>query len=127
MGSLIFLISLLSIIISIVGVFGLILFETRYRRKEISVRRIMGASTNDILWMFNKKYMWITVVCFIIASPVANYIFSNWQENFAYNSSINPMLYFSSFLIVLLITVFTISIQIYLAVIKNPVKSLGDN
>ena len=63
--------SLLAIIISLVGVFGLTIFETAYRRKEIGIRKVYGAKTSDILWNFNRTYLRIITICSIIASPFA--------------------------------------------------------
>lgn len=59
--SLITVFSILAIIISLVGVFGLVIFETQYRRKEISIRKVHGAAVGEILYMFNKSYL--KVVC----------------------------------------------------------------
>ena len=65
--------SLLAIIISIIGVFGLVIFDTQYRRGEIGVRKVFGATVGEILAMFNKTYVRIIAVCFVIAVPVAWY------------------------------------------------------
>jgi putative ABC transport system permease protein len=71
LGKLISLFGIMAILISIVGVFGLVLFETQYRRKEIGIRKINGATTGQILLMFNKTYIRIVSVCFIISIPIA--------------------------------------------------------
>lgn len=63
--------SLLSVGISIVGVFGLILFETQFRRKEIGLRKVYGATIGEILRMFNKRYMRIVLACSVVAIPAA--------------------------------------------------------
>ncbi|MCD7931927.1 MAG: hypothetical protein LUH15_11565 [Tannerellaceae bacterium] len=65
LNKMITLFSLLAILISIVGVFGLVVFETQYRKKEIGVRKVMGAGVLDILIMFNKSYFYIVLVCFL--------------------------------------------------------------
>ncbi|WP_367949618.1 ABC transporter permease, partial [uncultured Parabacteroides sp.] len=75
--------SLLAILISVVGVFGLVIFETEYRRREIGIRKVYGATVTDILLMFNRKYLTIVVVCFILATPVAYLSAAGWLENFA--------------------------------------------
>ena len=71
LSNLLTLFSLLSILISIVGVFGLVLFETQYRRKEIGIRKIHGATVGEILRMFNKIYVRIVLACFVVAVPIA--------------------------------------------------------
>ena len=75
--------SLLAILISVVGVFGLVIFETEYRRREIGIRKVYGATVTDILLMFNRKYLSIVVVCFVLATPVAYLFAAGWLENFA--------------------------------------------
>ena len=83
LGKLISLFGIMAILISIVGVFGLVLFETQYRRKEIGIRKINGATTGQILLMFNKTYIRIVSVCFIISIPIAWMGTQQWLENFA--------------------------------------------
>lgn len=72
-GSLITLFSLVAIFISIVGVFGLVVFESEYKRKEIAVRKVLGSTTGEILYMFNVSYFWILLICFVFGAPVAWY------------------------------------------------------
>ena len=86
LGKLISLFGIMAILISIVGVFGLVLFETQYRRKEIGIRKINGATTGQILLMFNKTYIRIVSVCFIISIPIAWMGTQQWLENFAYKT-----------------------------------------
>ena len=59
------------IFISIVGVFGLVVFESEYKRKEIAVRKVLGSMTGEILYMFNVSYFWILLICFVFGAPVA--------------------------------------------------------
>ena len=66
----ILLFSLLAILISIIGVFGLTMFESEYRRKEIGIRKVFGSSTREILQMFNKRYLYILLGCFVVAAQV---------------------------------------------------------
>ena len=115
---------LLAIILSIVGVFGLVIFETQYRRKEIGVRKVFGATVTEILLMFNKVYIRIIVVCFIIASPVAFYLVSKWLETFHYRTPIHWWVFALAFIIVTIITLFTVSFQNWRAANANPVDSI---
>ena len=78
--------SLLAIVISLVGVFGLIIFEAEHRRKEIGVRKVYGATTRQILWMFGKSYLALCLVSSVIATPVAWYAVSRWMEQFNHAS-----------------------------------------
>ena len=76
----ILLFSLIAIVLSMIGVFGLTLFESEYRRKEIGIRKIMGSSTGEILYMFTKRYFVMLVVCFVLAAPFGWWIGHDWLE-----------------------------------------------
>lgn len=116
--------SLLAIILSIVGVFGLVVFETQYRRKEIGVRKVFGASVSDILVMFNSIYIRIVCICFLIAAPVAFYIVNLWLQNFSYRTPVYWWVFVLAFLIVSIITLLTVSFQNWRAANANPVESV---
>lgn len=116
--------SLLAVVISLVGVFGLVLFETQYRRKEIGVRKVMGATVTEILKMFNKKFVWIVLVCFVIAAPFAWYGVREWLASFAYRTPLYWWVFALSLTVVMLITVTTVSVQSLRAAMANPVDSL---
>jgi len=118
------LLSLLAIIISIVGVFGLVLFETEYRRKEIGIRKVFGSTTGEILIRFNKVYVRILCICFVIAAPLAWYGVHRWLENFAYKTPMYVWVYALAFLIVLILTVATVTFQNWQAARSNPVESI---
>ena len=116
--------SLLAVVISLVGVFGLVLFETQYRRKEIGVRKVMGATVTEILNMFNRKFVWIVMVCFVIAAPFAWYGMHEWLTAFAYRTPIHGWVFVLSLAIVMLLTLITVSVQSLRAATANPVDSL---
>lgn len=124
LASLITLFSLLAVLISTIGAFGLVMFEAQYRRKEIGVRKVFGATIGDILAMFNKRYIRIVGVCFVLAAPAAYYIAVQWQSNFTYKAPIAGWIFFVSLLIVLLITVTTVTLQSYRIAAANPVDSV---
>lgn len=123
-ASLITLFSLLAVLISTVGAFGLIMFETQYRRKEIGVRKVFGATVADILRMFNRRYVWIVGICFLIAAPVAAYAALQWRNNFSYQAPLAGWIFGAALLIVLLITVSTVMLQSYRAATENPAHSV---
>ena len=116
--------SLIAILISIVGVFGLVIFESEYRRKEISIRKVMGSSINEILLLFNKTYIKILVVCFILATPLSYYMINRWLENFAYRTPMHWWIFLTSGVIISLIVIVTVSWQSWKAANMNPVDSL---
>ncbi len=116
--------SLLAIILSIVGVFGLVVFETQYRRKEIGVRKVFGATVGNILGMFNRIYIRIICICFVLAAPVAFYLVREWLGSFYYRTPIYWWVFAVAFVIVALITLLTVSFQNWRAANANPVDSI---
>lgn len=115
---------LLAIILSIVGVFGLVVFETQFRRKEIGIRKVMGATIENIVVMFNKTYMHIVCISFVLAVPVGYYAVSKWFENFAYKIPLYWWVFAIAFAIVAGITLLTVSYRNWHAARANPVESI---
>ncbi len=124
LATLISLFSALAVLISIIGVFGLVLFETQYRRKEIGIRKVHGATIGEILRLLNQNFVRIVIVCFVIAAPVAWYAVKRWLEGFAYKSPVHWWIFAVALLAVGAITVLTVTLQSYRAATENPVNSL---
>ena len=120
----ILLFSLLAILISIIGVFGMTMFESEYRRKEIGIRKVFGSSTKEILTMFNKRYLYILLACFVVAAPIGYMVGVNWLEGFAVRTAISPLLFVVSFLLIALITMLTVTYQSWKNATENPVNSI---
>ena len=120
----ILLFSLLAILISIIGVFGMTMFESEYRRKEIGVRKVFGSSTKEILMMFNRRYLYILLVCFVVAAPIGYMVGVHWLEGFAVRTTISPLLFLVSFLLIALITILTVTYQSWKNATENPVNSI---
>lgn len=116
--------SLLTIIISLMGVFGLVTFETQYRQKEIGIRKIMGATVTEILVIFYKKFAWIIFVSFLLAAPVTWYGLNKWLQAFAYRTTLQGWIFILSLLIVLIITFVTVTLQSWQVATSDPVHSL---
>lgn len=121
---LISLFSLIAVFISIVGVFGLVVFDSEYRRKEIGVRKVMGSTVSQILLMFSKTYIRILLICFVLAAPVAWYAVNRWLENFAYKTPVYWWVFVVAFILVAAITLATVTFQNWHAANENPVKSI---
>ena len=121
---LISLFSLLAIFISIVGVFGLVVFDSECRRKEIGIRKVLGASTIGIIVMFNKIYFKILATCFVVAAPLAWYAVYRWLENFAYKTPMYWWVYLLAFVTVGMITVCTVTFQNWRVASDDPVNSI---
>ncbi|WP_455781931.1 ABC transporter permease [Phocaeicola coprocola] len=120
----ILLFSLIAIVLSIIGVFGLTLFESEYRRKEIGIRKILGSSTGKILYMFTKRYLVMLVICFLLAAPFGWWIGHDWLESFSDKTPIRAWIFVISFLLVSLITILTVTFECWKNANENPVQSI---
>ena len=116
----------ISILISIIGILGLVYFETQFRRKEIALRRVHGAQVGEILLMLNRYYLNITLICFVVAIPVAIVIIRRWVSGFTYQSPIPLWIFIVALLMIVLITIVTVTLQSRKAVLRNPVESISN-
>ena len=126
LSTLVTMFSFLSIMISIIGVFGLVLFETQYKRREIGIRRIHGASAMGILKMFNKKYLYIVAICSAVAIPISYYIIDRWMQQFVYRTEMSVWVYVVAVLTITIITVATVSLRSWKAANENPSVSINN-
>ena len=124
LSTLVTLFSFLSIVISIIGVFGLVLFETQYRRREIGIRRVHGASVGEILSLFNRKYLYIVAACSAVAIPVSYYIIDQWMQQYVYRTPMSWWVYALAVAIILVITVATVTLRSFKAATENPTESI---
>ena len=127
LSTLISIFTLVAIIISLMGVFGLVLFDTQHRSREIAVRRVMGGSVGDILKMFNAKYIRIVLASFVIAAPLSWWVISRYFAGFAYHTPIHWWVFALSLLIVLAITMLIVTLRSWDAATSNPVDSLKND
>ena len=114
----------LAILISCLGLFGLAAFTAQKRRKEIGVRKVIGASVINITGMLSKDFLKLVLISLLIAFPVSWWFMYNWLQSFAYRINITPFVFVITGVVVLFITLLTISFQSIKAAIANPVKSL---
>ena len=124
MSRIILLFTALAIVISLMGVFGLVMFEAEYRRKEIGIRRVNGASVGDILRMFNAKFIKILLVCFVIAAPLGWLITDHYLQGFAYRMTMHWWVMLLAFLAVLFVTVCVVTLRSLSAALSDPVDSI---
>ena len=124
LSMMVFLFSLLAIIISLVGVFGLVVFESQYRKKEIGIRKVHGSTVGGILGMLSKRYVAIVLICFVLAAPLAYYGVTKWLENFTYKTPVYVWVFAAALVVVMLITLATVVFQSWKAATANPVESL---
>lgn len=124
MSTMMTLFTLLAILISLMGVFGLVLFETEHRRREIGIRRVNGASVQDILGMFNRQFIRITAISFFIAAPASYFITRYYLQAFAYRTVIHVWVFLAALLLVLAATVAVVTVRSLRAATANPVETL---
>ncbi|MGN6542951.1 MAG: ABC transporter permease [Ginsengibacter sp.] len=113
-----------AILISCLGLFGLAAFTAQKRQKEIGIRKVVGASVNDIAFMLSKEFFKLTLIAVLIAFPLAWWAMNSWLQSFAYRIKISPVVFVLAVFSVVLITMFTIVFQAIKAAVANPVKSL---
>ena len=116
--------TLLAIIISLMGVLGLVIFETQYRRKEIGVRRVHGSSIIDILLMFNKKFARLLVASFVIGTAISWFIMDYYYSTFAYSTELSWWVFALALLLVSAIVFAVVTFGCLRAATENPVNSL---
>ncbi|MHA4810990.1 ABC transporter permease [Flavitalea flava] len=116
--------SFIAIIIACIGLFALAAFMTEQRRKEIGVRKVLGASLKDLLVLLTKDFVRLVLLANLIAWPLGWLIMNNWLKDFAYRIHISWLVFLLSGLTALLIALSTISFKAFKAALANPVKSL---
>ncbi len=121
---LILIFSIIAVIICALGLFGLAAFTAEQRTKEIGIRKVLGASVQQITTLLSKDFVVLVFIAIVIASPVAWWTMNKWLQDFAYRVNIGWWVFFTAGGIAVLIAVITVSYQAIKAAIANPVKSL---
>lgn len=116
--------SALAIIISCLGLFGLASFTAERRRKEIGIRKVLGASVSGITSLLSKDFLKPVLLSVVIAFPISWWMMFNWLKDYSYKITIQWWVFGLAGLLVLLIALVTVSFQSVRAAIANPVKSL---
>ena len=114
----------ISILISCLGLFGLAAFAAQQRTKEIGVRKVLGASTTNIVLLLSKDFLTLVVVAILIATPIGWWAMNKWLQNFAYKIDIPWWIFVVAGALALAIAFITVSFQSIKAALMNPVKSL---
>jgi putative ABC transport system permease protein len=116
--------AILTIFISCIGLFGLSVLSAEKRTREIGIRKVMGASVQQIVTTLSTDFLKLVLLALLIASPLVYLSAYKWLQNYPYRSNISWWLFVSSGLLVILLALFTISFQSIKAAMANPVKSL---
>jgi putative ABC transport system permease protein len=116
--------SLLSIIVSVLGILGLSIFLCQQKVKEIGIRKVNGARVTEIIAMLNRDFVKWVLIAFVLATPLSYYVMSKWLSGFAYKTSLSWWIFVLAGLLALGIALLTVSFQSWKAATKNPVESL---
>ncbi len=114
----------LAIFVCCLGLFGLVSFSIERRKKEIGVRKVLGASVQQVLLLMSKEFLWLVALAFIVAIPAARWIMNDWLQNFNYRIYIQPGVFVLVGLLIVVIALITVSLNAGSAALKNPVKTL---
>lgn len=124
LSQLISLFTLIAIIISLMGVFGLVMFETQYRRREIALRRVNGATVQEILAMFCSRFVKIVLVCFAVAAPISWVIVDRYLATFAHRCPMYWWVFALALVAVLAVTISVVVIRSWKAATADPANAL---
>ncbi len=124
MGTLFLLFAGLAVFIACLGLFGLASFTAEKRTKEIGIRKVLGASVPNLLFMLSREFTRWVIVANLIAWPVAFYFMQDWLENFAYKTVITWDIFLLAGGVALVISILTVVFQAVRAALANPVEAL---
>ena len=114
----------LCIFISCLGLLGLVIYTTNTRTKEIGVRKVLGASVTQIVYLLSKDLVSLVLIAFVIAAPLAWLAMNSWLQDFAYRTPVSWWLFAGCGISMLLLAVFVLSFRTVMAAMANPVNSL---
>jgi ABC-type antimicrobial peptide transport system permease subunit len=114
----------IAIFLSCLGLYGLASFMAVQRIKEVGIRKVLGASAGNIVYLFSKEFIVLITLAFAIATPIAWYYMHQWLQDYAYRISISWWLFAAGGIVAVIIALATISFQAVKAALANPVKSL---
>ena len=120
----IILFSFLGILLSCAGLFGLVSFTAEQKTKEIGIRKVLGASTFELLILFIKEYGIAILIANLLAFPIAYITMTDWLQNFPYHSTLTSIPFIVAFIFSLLITSITVSYQVFKSANDDPVEAL---
>ncbi|WP_455674061.1 ABC transporter permease [Phocaeicola sp.] len=116
--------SLIALLLTCFGLFGISWYAVRHRTREIAVRKVHGAGNWRIVWLLNRSFLWQILAAYIVAIPITWWLMQHWLEQFAYRVSSTWWDFLSPILIITAVTVITVTIHSYWAARGNPVNSL---
>jgi len=119
--------AIIAILIGCLGLYGLVSFIAMNKTKEIGVRKVLGASVANILSIFSKEVLTLTVIAFVLTAPIAFFVLDAWLNEFAFRINLGLQVFAAGFVITLLIAILTMSHKTIAAATINPAKTLKDD
>lgn len=124
LASLIWIFTILAIFVGCMGLFGLAAFSAEQRIKEIGIRKVLGASVQNLVMLLSKDFVKLVLISILVASPIAWYSMSSWLQDYAYRIEIGWWVFAAAGLLAILIAFLTVSVQAIKAAMANPLKNL---
>lgn len=112
------------IFVGCLGLYGLFSFMATQKTKEIGVRKVLGAKTSDVLWLFGKEFLQLLLIAFLLASPLGWWFTNNWLRDFAYHIEPGPGIFVLAIMITMFVAFFTVGFRSIKASLANPIKTL---
>jgi putative ABC transport system permease protein len=116
--------TIVALLISVSGLFTIVIYDTKKRTKEIGVRKVNGAKVSEVMILLNRDFVKWILISFVLATPIAWYAMHKWLENFAYKTELSWWIFALAGLLALGVALFTISWQSWKAATRNPVEAL---
>lgn len=116
--------SFIAIFIGCLGLYGLVMFMASQKTKEIGIRKVLGGSIGQILWIFGREFARLITIAFLIAAPVAGWLMNNWLQDFKFHIPMSPLFFVLTIGLMFVIALLTVGYQAIRAALMNPVKSL---
>ena len=116
--------SVLAIMVSRLGLFGLSAFSALQRTKEIGIRKVLGATVSNILVLLSREYLLLILLAIILGVPLTFFVMDNWLDSFAYRVNIGWIVFGAAALIVMFVAIFTVSFQTLKSARRNPSNTL---
>ena len=116
--------STLAILVACLGLVGLVTFTAEQRTKEIGIRKILGATVPNVIWLLSKEFLLLVTIALAVSAPIAGWLMRRWLENFVEHAGLNGWIFLLAGVIALAIALLSVSFQAIRTALANPVKTL---
>jgi predicted permease len=116
--------SVIAIFIGCLGLYGLISFMVMQKTKEIGIRKVLGSSVGEILWIFGKEFAVLILLAFCLSAPLSWWLMNRWLQDFKFHVELGPWMFVGAIILTVVVAGLTVSFQSVKAALMNPVRSL---